>query len=29
VAFFLLVVLWLGLTIMKIKIFLENAPAAS
>jgi hypothetical protein len=29
VAFFLLVVLWLGLTIMKIRIFLENAPTAS
>jgi hypothetical protein len=26
VAFFLLVVLWLGLTAMKIRIVLENAP---
>ena len=29
VAFFLLIVLWLGLTVMKIKIVLENAPAAA
>ena len=29
VAFFLLIVLWLGLTIMKIKLFLERAPMAS
>ena len=29
VAFFLLIVLWLGLTIMKIKLFLEKAPMAS
>lgn len=29
VAFFLLVVLWLGLTIMKVKIFLDNAATAS
>jgi len=29
VAFFLLIVLWLGLTILKIKIVLENAPAAA
>ena len=28
VAFFLLIVLWLGLTIMKIRIVLENAPTA-
>ena len=28
VAFFLLMVLWLGLTIMKIRIVLENAPRA-
>jgi hypothetical protein len=29
VAFFLLIVLWFGLTVMKIRIFLENAPVAS
>jgi len=29
VAFFLLVVLWLGLTVMKIRIVLENTPHAS
>jgi hypothetical protein len=29
VAFFLLIVLWLGLTFMKIKLFLERAPMAS
>ena len=29
VAFFLLVVLWLGLTVMKIRIVLENTPPAS
>jgi hypothetical protein len=29
VAFFLLLVLWFGLTVMKIKIVLESAPAAS
>lgn len=29
VAFFLVAVLWLGLTAMKIKIVLENAPSAS
>ena len=29
VAFFLLIVLWLGLTAMKIKLFLERAPMAS
>ena len=29
VAFFLLIVLWLGLTVMKIRIVLENAPPAS
>ena len=29
VAFFLLVVLWLGLTAFKIKLVLESAPAAS
>ena len=29
VAFFLLIVLWLGLTVMKIKTVLENAPAAA
>jgi hypothetical protein len=29
VAFFLLIVLWLGLTVMKIRIFLENTPHAS
>ncbi len=29
VAFFFLTVLWLGLTVMKIKIVLENTPAAS
>ena len=29
VAFFLLVILWLGLTIAKIRIVLENAPPAS
>jgi hypothetical protein len=29
VAFFLLIVLWLGLTVMKIKIVLENTPPAS
>ena len=29
VAFFLLIVLWLGLTIMKIKLFLEQAPMIS
>ena len=29
VAFFLLIVLWLGLTVMKIKLVLENAPPAS
>jgi hypothetical protein len=28
VAFFLLMVLWLGLTVMKIKLFLENMPPA-
>ena len=28
VAFFLLLVLWLGLTAMKIKIVLDNAPPA-
>ncbi|MBI4293669.1 MAG: hypothetical protein HY661_19505 [Betaproteobacteria bacterium] len=28
VAFFLLIVLWVGLTVMKIMIFLENAPPA-
>src|SRR5262245_15209819 len=28
VAFFLLVVLWPALTVMKIKLVLENAPAA-
>ena len=29
VAFFLLVVIWLGLTVMKVKIFLDNAATAS
>lgn len=29
VAFFLLIVLWLGLTVMKIRIVLENTPPAS
>ncbi len=29
VAFFLLIVLWLGLTVMKIKIVLENTPPAA
>ena len=29
VAFFLLVVLWLGLTILKIRLYLENAATAS
>ena len=29
VAFFLLIVLWFGLTIMKIRIVLENAPPAT
>lgn len=29
VAFFLLIVLWLGLTMMKIKLFLERAPMTS
>ena len=29
VAFFLLIVLWLGLTVMKIRIFVENAATAS
>ena len=29
VAFFLLGVLWIGLTIMKIKLVLENTPPAS
>jgi len=29
VAFFLLVILWLGLTITKIRIVLENAPPAA
>jgi|SRR5882672_6277918 len=29
VAFFLLTVLWLGLTVMKIKLVLENMPVAS
>jgi hypothetical protein len=29
VAFFLLIVLWLGLTVMKIRIVLENTPTAS
>ena len=29
VAFFLLIVLWFGLTVMKIRIVLENAPPAS
>lgn len=29
VAFFLVAVLWLGLTVMKIKIVLQNAPAPS
>jgi len=28
VAFFLLIVLWLGLTVMKIRIVLENTPRA-
>ena len=28
VAFFLLIVLWLGLTVMKISIVLENTPPA-
>ena len=28
VAFFLLIVLWLGLTVMKIRIVLENTPPA-
>jgi hypothetical protein len=29
VAFFLLIVLWVGLTVMKIRIVLENTPHAS
>ena len=29
VAFFLLMVIWLGLTVMKVKIFLDNAANAS
>jgi len=29
VAFFLLLVLWLGLTVVKIRIYLENAATAS
>ena len=29
VAFLLLVILWFGLTVMKIRIVLENAPRAS
>lgn len=29
VAFFLLIVLWVGLTIMKIKLVLENSPPVS
>ena len=29
VAFFLLIVLWVGLTLMKIKIVLESAPRVS
>jgi hypothetical protein len=29
VAFFLLIVLWLGLTVMKIRIVIENTPPAS
>jgi len=29
VAFFLLMVIWLGLTVMKVKIFLDNAATAS
>jgi hypothetical protein len=29
VAFFLLIVLWLGLTVMKIRFVLENTPPAS
>jgi hypothetical protein len=29
VAFFLLAILWFGLTVMKIRIFLENTPHAS
>jgi hypothetical protein len=29
VAFFLLIVLWIGLTVMKIRIVLENAPPAT
>lgn len=29
VAFFLLIVLWIGLTIMKIRIVLENTPPAA
>jgi len=29
VAFFLLMVLWLGLTVMKVKIFLDHAATAS
>jgi hypothetical protein len=29
VAFFLLTVLWLGLTVMKIRLVLENTPPAS
>ena len=29
VAFLLLIVLWLGLTVMKIKIVFDNAPPAS
>jgi len=29
VAFLLLIVLWFGLTVMKIRIVLENAPPAS
>ena len=28
VAFFLLIVIWVGLTIMKVKIFLDNAAMA-
>ncbi len=29
VAFFLLLILWFGLTLMKIRIVLENAPGAA
>ena len=29
VAFFLLIVLWVGLTVMKIRLVLENTPHAS